>query len=374
MVDQAVAKITPPSDGFDTANDDAGGAVFIKFDAATQNLYFDRAGTPVRREPWFVARIKKEAVRWCDRAIVDRIDESQSPDIDTLNAAIPQDQWEEGFDGEPKAPWSMQFSFYLVNPQDGSHVIFSNSTFGQKAAFGDLKSRVQFMRNLRGENVIPVVKLSSTTMKTRFGTKARPHLEILDWRVFGQQTAPAIAGPSGAPVAPTPVNPVPGKPIEKPTASEIIGDEIDDRSPPKKSKPIGVVREKPRAALNPDTPPFDDTLPLIVTFRSAVPPNGGAASRSAMHGASGFRRTTAVRKYQVEFHGPAYLKVFVEANSWDEAEDKGWTALKRGNYEVAVVTNDEGVVDGLIDCDGAFPLREDGSVDVDEHWNDQPAA
>jgi hypothetical protein len=262
MVDQALTKTIPPSDGFDTANDDAGGATFIKFDAATQNLYFDRAGSPVRREPWFVARIKKEAVQWQDKAIIERIDESQNPDIDALNRANPESEWEEGFDGAPKPPWSMQYAFYLVNPEDGSHVIFSNATFGQKAAFGDLKGRVQFMRNLRGENVIPVVKLSSTTMKTRFGTKARPHLEILDWRVFGQQTAPAIAGPSGAPAAPTPVDPVPGKPVKKPTPSEIIGDEIDDKSPPsKKAKPIGIVREK-HAPLNPDTPPFDDGLPF----------------------------------------------------------------------------------------------------------------
>jgi hypothetical protein len=83
-----------------------------------------------------------------------------------------------GFGDEPKPPWQMQYAFFLVNPADGSRVIFSNATFGQKAAYGDLKNRVQFMRNSRGENIIPIVKLSSTTMKTAWGVKSRPHLEI----------------------------------------------------------------------------------------------------------------------------------------------------------------------------------------------------
>jgi hypothetical protein len=205
--------IAPPTDGFDTPDDDVGGgATSVKFDAATQSLWFDRNGGPIPRKPWIAVRCHKEAVWWAGKKIVDRIDESQAPDIDALNKAIPQSEWEEGFDGEPKPPWSMQYSVFLVNPENGSKIISSNSTFGQRAAYSDLKGRVQFMRNFRSQSVVPIVELSSVMMKTRFGTKARPHFEILDWRTFGPTSAaPAIAGP-----------------VTKPSSAEITGDAIPD--------------------------------------------------------------------------------------------------------------------------------------------------
>src|ERR1700730_15780153 len=90
-------KLTAPScDGFDSPDDDiGGGAAFIKFDAGTQHLYFDRGGKPIRRKPWIAVRCQKEAVRWSDKKIIDRIDEDLLPDIDALNAAILKSEWEE---------------------------------------------------------------------------------------------------------------------------------------------------------------------------------------------------------------------------------------------------------------------------------------
>jgi hypothetical protein len=57
------------------------------------------------------------------------------------------------------------------------------------------------MRKLRGENVYPVIMLSSKSMKTKSGIKQRPDFEIVDWRTLGG-SAPAIA--------PAPVNMLPG--------------------------------------------------------------------------------------------------------------------------------------------------------------------
>jgi hypothetical protein len=222
MVKQALVQttsLTPSTDGFDTPDNDIGsGATFVTFNATTQGFWFYRDGAPVRRAPWIAVQCRKEAVLWCDKKIIDRVDESESPDLDALNSAIPQKDWEEGFDDEPKPPWQMQYSIYFVNPETGEKIISANSTFGQKAAYADLKDKVQFRRRYRGEHVVPVVELSSRTMKTRFGLKPRPHFEVLEWQHFGPPAAPAIAAPTG--------------PVPKISPAEIVMDEIPDHPCP----------------------------------------------------------------------------------------------------------------------------------------------
>jgi hypothetical protein len=135
------------------------------------------------------------------------------PDIDSLNAAIPEEEWEEGLDGNPRAPWVLQHVVYLLDPKDASVFTFLNSTAGAAIAVRELKDKVKMMRTLRGANVAPVVELSAKPMKTKFGTKQRPHFRIIDWRELGGPPAtppPAIGGPQavaaieqlGSPVKP----------------------------------------------------------------------------------------------------------------------------------------------------------------------------
>ena len=38
------------------------------------------------------------------------------PDVNELNAQIPEAEWEEGIDGKPRPPWVMQFVVYLIDP------------------------------------------------------------------------------------------------------------------------------------------------------------------------------------------------------------------------------------------------------------------
>jgi hypothetical protein len=217
-------------DGFDQRDDESSnGGDFIKFDAATQGLWFYRDGSPLSKGPYVAMHCQKELVKWLDKRAVDRIVQTSGepfPDAAELNAGIPQSEWEEDFNGHPKGPWQLQYTIYLVDPADGSKLICSNSTFGQKLAYEGLKERVQFMRALRGERVFPLIELSSKSMRTRFGTKIRPHFEILEWRNLG--------GSSGAlAIAPAPVDRLPGGPVTKPTASEIVNDRLpwDDDLP-----------------------------------------------------------------------------------------------------------------------------------------------
>jgi hypothetical protein len=42
------------------------------------------------------------------------------PDVDELNAAIPQSEWGIGLDGQPRPPWQMVFVVFLLDPADAS--------------------------------------------------------------------------------------------------------------------------------------------------------------------------------------------------------------------------------------------------------------
>ena len=73
----------------------------------------------------------------------------------------------------------------LLNPLDAAFFTFINGTVGAAIAVDRLKNKVVWMRQLRGSNVVPLVKLDSKPMKTRFGQKMRPEFTILEWRQLG---------------------------------------------------------------------------------------------------------------------------------------------------------------------------------------------
>jgi hypothetical protein len=103
------------------------------------------------------------------------------PNVDELNAAIPQSEWEPGLDKQPCAPWVKQYVCYLVDPRDGTTFTFLNSTTGCRICIQHLEDRIKMMRALRGANVVPVVRPDKKPMKTAFGSKFRPELTIDGW-------------------------------------------------------------------------------------------------------------------------------------------------------------------------------------------------
>jgi hypothetical protein len=167
---------------------------------------------------------------WRDERLVEEIVKrpgQRLPDVDELNATIPEDEWEEGLDGKPRPPWVRQHVAYLLDPKDASVFTYLNSTAGAAIAVRELKDKVKMMRALRGANVVPVVELSAKAMKTKFGTKQRPHFKIIDWRELGgPRVAPAsppsaIAGPHAAAA----IEHV-GSPVKPVTVAEELDDEI----------------------------------------------------------------------------------------------------------------------------------------------------
>jgi hypothetical protein len=169
--------------------------------------------------PSYAVRCHVECVHWCSKTPIERIVEDPDNPIDlkALNDAIPVKEWEAGFDGNPKPPWVRTYVNFFVDPDTGAKLIVSNSTAGQKVAYEVLLDRTIFMRKFRGEAVLPVIKLSSKAMKTKWGVKQRPDFEIVDWKSLG--------GPNGAAQIAGPVAPL--------TPAEIVDDGIpwDDGLP-----------------------------------------------------------------------------------------------------------------------------------------------
>ena len=149
----------------------------------------DREGVVIHPETRMLAMSTAICLQcWKDGQPIDTIIKQPNqplPDVDELNAKIPESEWEPGLDEKPRPPWQKEFIVYLVNPTDASIYTFINSTMGAQIAFDRLKSKVVLMRQMRGVNVVPVVKLDCKPMKTKWGSKIRPEFTILEWRELG---------------------------------------------------------------------------------------------------------------------------------------------------------------------------------------------
>jgi hypothetical protein len=149
----------------------------------------DRDGISFPSETKMLALATAMALQhWKDQVPIETIVKQPNqplPDVDEFNAKTPKAEWEAGLNGEPRPPWVRQHIVYLLDPTDAALFTFINGTVGAQIAVDRLKDKVVWMRQLRGSNVVPLIKLDSKPMKTRFGQKMRPEFTILEWRQFG---------------------------------------------------------------------------------------------------------------------------------------------------------------------------------------------
>jgi hypothetical protein len=160
---------------------------------------------------------------WQDRMPVDTIvamPGEDLPDVAELNAKVPESEWEPGIDGKPRPPWVLQYIAYLLHPTNASLYTFINSTTGARIAVERLQDRVKWMRAMRGDNVVPLVELSTRAMKTSFGTKQRPEFAVVEWRALGGGTS--LVEQTAAPA----IEHKPGKPVKPVTISEEMNDAL----------------------------------------------------------------------------------------------------------------------------------------------------
>jgi hypothetical protein len=151
------------------------------------------------------------------------------PDPEALNAQIPVEEWGEGFNGEPRAPWQFNWVVYLLDCENAGTYTFINSTRGAQFATERLEDRIKWMRMLRGNDVTPIVRLESRPTKTNWGQKMRPEFTVIEWRDLSVKHAtPQIEHKTEAAAEPTPKKVKVGKPVKPTTIQEELNDDLPD--------------------------------------------------------------------------------------------------------------------------------------------------
>jgi hypothetical protein len=167
-----------------------------------------------------VIAVNEVLQRWADERVVDMVTEKPLPNVDDLNAQIPESEWEKDLNGNPRPPWVHTYVAYLLHEQTAEKYTYANSTTGARICVETLQDRVAWMRKLRGSNVVPEVELTSRPMTTRFGIKQRPEFKIVGWKKLGDDghapPTPQITGPATPGIAD--VKPVP--------TSELLNDDL----------------------------------------------------------------------------------------------------------------------------------------------------
>ena len=128
-------------------------------------------------------------VKWREKRPVEhRVTLSQQhPDRDDLpdqNKA----EWEIGLDGQPVDPWKDTRYLRLIDPLTSADYTFVTDSIGGRRGVFDLKSQIRNVRYAH-PNALPLIKLRTTTMKTRYGLKPRPLFEVIGWRGKSGPTA-----------------------------------------------------------------------------------------------------------------------------------------------------------------------------------------
>ena len=214
--------------------------ITVKFSNEAEWLDRDEEEFPSDREV-VVTDVLRIVQKWKDQQPVETIilqPKQKFPDIERLNAEVPQSEWREGPDGKKHGPWQAQYIVYLLDPATMNKYTYPTGTTGGAIAVRDLVDKVRWMRRLRGPGIHPVVTLSDTFMNTKFGGRQRPHFLIKRWiNLGGGEGATAVTAPSvNSQLQPPDVHPaarlVPSdktfadKTVEEPTLKEQMNDSI----------------------------------------------------------------------------------------------------------------------------------------------------
>jgi hypothetical protein len=195
-------------DGFETYEDAIEGGddqhatnqvikgTLLKF--TNEAMWGTREGEEISADRELVAvGVCRTVQKWNDQVPIEIIvlqPGEKFPDLEKLNAEIPQQDWIEGPDGKLRGPWQAQHIVYLLDPATMDRFCFPTGTIGGRICVRDLVERTRWMRCFRGSNVFPVVTLSDTFMNTRYGGRQRPHFLIKRWILLGSQAlVPASA-------------------------------------------------------------------------------------------------------------------------------------------------------------------------------------
>jgi hypothetical protein len=211
-----------------------------KWDAEAK--WHDRDGLALPT-PMFIIGYDTGLRRWKDKQL-EEIVNKPLPNVAALNTTVPVAEWELDLAGKPRPPWAKNYAVYMVDLIAGTLYSYVHDTVGARICFDQLRESIAVMQALRGARVLPVAQLDQRPMKTNFGMKSRPHLQIIGWRIPGggggdsaalaPAPAPPLTGPAPAP-QPVPAQPIPPaaaatlaatEPVKPVSAGEFINDEI----------------------------------------------------------------------------------------------------------------------------------------------------
>jgi hypothetical protein len=240
-------------DGFAGYNDDVAGQDSQSSRVIQGNvLRFDNAGSWSNRsadEPFaherelIMVEIARVSQKWLNSAPVETrfIPPGEPmPDTGDLNAACPREEWTKDLNGNSRGPWQNQTVVYLLDLENMERFTFLTGTIGGNIAISEIVDKVKMMRRYRGANVYPAVRLKSKPMKTKFGTRPRPHFEVRRWITLG-------GGGSEEPPLPTPV--------PSGSAPPTLPDEAGTRNAHASRGSGGIVEEpSPHEQMNDDIP------------------------------------------------------------------------------------------------------------------------
>jgi len=215
----------------------------------TENTgWLDRDGVRPADGPYLLWGLEQGLQRWQNQTVVDEIIDKPLPDVNELNASIPQAEWETGLDGHPRPPYVHQHAAYLLDPNDGQFYTLINSTVGMRMLWESLGQRWENIRHLRGPDVVAVVSLSDRPFRAgKWGIKHRPDLKILGWRKAGGGGPDKLAGPTtpqlppSQPAGATSALPAPSTPA----ATTTVPPPTPGVSPPRPEPPASTA---PRSA------------------------------------------------------------------------------------------------------------------------------
>jgi hypothetical protein len=104
-------------------------------------------------------------------------------DLESLNETVPKSEWRKGFDGQLRGPWQRQHVLEFCDLETMERFSWPTSTIGGSIAIHELVDRIMLKRKFyRRLDIYPLVKLAQRHMKTKYGGRERPHLEVKDWK------------------------------------------------------------------------------------------------------------------------------------------------------------------------------------------------
>jgi hypothetical protein len=130
-----------------------------------------------------VAGVVPAWVKWRDgKPVEHRITQSRMPHPEREDLPdLDQNDWPAGLDGQPADPWQDTRYLYLADPQTGEEFTFTTSSWGGRRAIADLRNQIANIR-YANQGAIPVIRLDTDKMKTRFGLKPKPLFTVVAWR------------------------------------------------------------------------------------------------------------------------------------------------------------------------------------------------